>query len=71
MNEVSLQRLSCSMILSNKNFALSDYQKKTHSKSSGMNYLTWKESAAMLLKKICQEETAKDSEKHEPLACAS
>jgi hypothetical protein len=70
MNEVSLQRLSCSMILSNKNFALSDYQKKTHSKSSGMNYLTWKESAAMLLKKICQGEITKDSAKTELVPCA-
>jgi glycosyltransferase involved in cell wall biosynthesis len=50
---------------------LSDYQKNKHPKSSGMNYLTWKESAAMLLKKICQEEITKDSEKTEPLACAS
>jgi glycosyltransferase involved in cell wall biosynthesis len=50
---------------------LSDYQKNKHPKSSGMNYLTWKESAAMLLKKICKGETAKDSEKNEPLACAS
>jgi glycosyltransferase involved in cell wall biosynthesis len=50
---------------------LADYQKSTHPKSSGMNYLTWKQSAAMLLNKICQGETAKDSEKNEPLACAS
>jgi len=50
---------------------LADYQKNNHPKSSGMNYLTWKESAAMLLKKICKGETAKDSEKNEPLACAS
>jgi glycosyltransferase involved in cell wall biosynthesis len=50
---------------------LADYQKNKHPKSCGMNYLTWKESAAMLLNKICQGETANDSEKTEPLACAS
>jgi glycosyltransferase involved in cell wall biosynthesis len=50
---------------------LSDYQKNKHPKSSTMKYLTWKESTAMLLKKICKGETAKDSEKNEPLACAS
>ena len=50
---------------------LADCQKNTHPKSSAMNYLTWKESAAMLLNKICQGETIKDSEKTEPLAYAS
>jgi glycosyltransferase involved in cell wall biosynthesis len=50
---------------------LADCQKNKHPKSSDMNYLTWKESAAMLLNKICQGETANDSEKTEPLAWAS
>jgi glycosyltransferase involved in cell wall biosynthesis len=49
---------------------LADYQKNKHPKSCGMNYLTWKESAAMLLDKIRQGETIQDSEKTEPLACA-
>jgi glycosyltransferase involved in cell wall biosynthesis len=31
---------------------LSDYQKNKHPKSSGMNYLTWKESAEILMSKI-------------------
>ena len=42
---------------------LSDYQKNKHPKSSGMNYLTWKESAAMLLNKICKKEIIKDFKK--------
>lgn len=50
---------------------LAEHQKNTHPKSSGMNYLTWKESAETLLQKICQGETAKDSQKTEPLAWAS
>lgn len=50
---------------------LAEHQKNTHPKSSGMNYLTWKESAAMLLEKICQGETANDSQKTEPLTCPS
>ena len=50
---------------------LAEHQKNTHPKSAGMNYLTWKESAAMLLEKICQGETANDSQKTEPLAWAS
>jgi glycosyltransferase involved in cell wall biosynthesis len=33
---------------------LADYQKNTHPKSSGMKFLTWKESAAMLFNKITQ-----------------
>lgn len=49
---------------------LSDYQRNKHPKSSGMNYLTWKESAAMLLKKISQREIKKDSPKAEPAPCA-
>jgi len=38
-------------------------------KSSGMSYITWKESAATLFKKICQREIKKDSPKAEPVSC--
>ena len=31
---------------------LTDFQKNTHPKSSGMNYLTWKESAEILISKV-------------------
>jgi glycosyltransferase involved in cell wall biosynthesis len=31
---------------------LTDFQKNTHPKSSGMNYLTWKESAEILMSKV-------------------
>jgi glycosyltransferase involved in cell wall biosynthesis len=48
-----------------------NFQAGTHPKSDRMPYLTWKESAQMLLDKVCKGETAKDSEKNEPLACAS
>jgi len=34
-------------------FAIHDFaQKNTHPKSSGMNYLTWKESAEILMSKV-------------------
>ena len=33
---------------------LVDYENATHPKSNGIKYLTWKESSAMLLNKICQ-----------------
>jgi hypothetical protein len=35
-----------------------------------MNYLTWKKSAAMLLKKICQGDITNDSAKTELVPCA-
>jgi len=60
-----------SMIPTNKQFRLAGHKENKHPKSSGMNYLTWKESAAMLLNKICKEEIIKDFKKTEPLACAS
>jgi glycosyltransferase involved in cell wall biosynthesis len=40
---------------------LADYQKNMYPKSSGMSYITWKESAATLFKKICP--------KAEPVSC--
>jgi glycosyltransferase involved in cell wall biosynthesis len=49
---------------------LKDHKKNTHPKSSGMNYLEWKESASMLLNKICHGETTNDSKKTKPLECA-
>ena len=49
---------------------LSDYQKNKHPKSSGMNYLTWKESGAMLLEKVCQFETISCSHNDGPVKCA-
>jgi glycosyltransferase involved in cell wall biosynthesis len=42
---------------------LKDHKKNTHPKSSGMNYLEWKESAAMLLKIVCHGETTNDYKK--------
>jgi glycosyltransferase involved in cell wall biosynthesis len=49
---------------------LKDHKENTHPKSSGMNYLEWKESAAMLLKIVCHGETTNDYKKIKPLACA-
>jgi glycosyltransferase involved in cell wall biosynthesis len=48
-----------------------NFQAGTHPNSDRMPYLTWKESAQMLLDKVCKGETAKDSAKTELLACAS
>jgi glycosyltransferase involved in cell wall biosynthesis len=49
---------------------LKDHKKNMHPKSSGMNYLEWKESASMLLNIVCHGETTNNYEKTKPLTCA-